>query len=88
MLIIMSKANLQPKPYKRLCKATIERSEPQVLFDFDLYFLHLKRGLGQIFISKLHGVKLHMIFVFENYKINNSRYPLAKSGLQQKELGF
>jgi len=33
-------------------------------------------------------VKLHMIFVFENYKINNSRYPLAKSGLQQKELGF
>lgn len=73
MLIIMSNANLQHKPCKHLCKATIERSDPQVLFDSDLYFLHLKRGLGQIFISKLHRIKLCMIFILEDYNINNSR---------------
>lgn len=68
-------------------KATILNSlKGLILFDF--YFLHLKRVLGQIFISKLHRIKLRMTFVFENYKISNSRYPFAKSGLQQKEFGF
>lgn len=66
MLIIMSKANLQRKSYKHLCRATVERSDLQVLFDFDLCCLHLRRGLGQIFISKLHRIKLCMMFVFEN----------------------
>lgn len=71
-----------------MCKATIERSDSPGLFDFDLDFLYVKRGLGQIFVSKLHITKLCMIFVFESYKTNNRRYPLAKSGLPQKELGF
>ena len=29
-----------------------------------------------------------MIFILENYMINNRKYPFAKPDLQQKELGI